>query len=166
MKKHSSWHLHSLLSLVWLKAPSVHSCQIRTPLQNVNAMFLHFIKAPRWLHQAGNLPISWDSHKITSPTRCHMMSHGYISRNHFSHMDFLLLVEEIPNNHLGYIYIYIKPCKWWEIYHINRLAGFFSINSMSPFHIHQPYEPIDFGDLLPSSSHPPVRQDLEGFTVV
>ena len=28
-------------------------------------------------------------------------------------------MEEIPNNHLAYI----KPRKWWDIYHINWLAG-------------------------------------------
>ena len=32
----------------------------------------------------------------------------------------ILLMEEIPNNHLTCI----KPCKWWDIYQINWLAGF------------------------------------------
>ena len=37
---------------------------------------------------------------------------------------YVVLKEEISNNHL------IKPCKQWDIYHINRFAGFLN---------HQPY---------------------------
>ncbi len=40
----------------------------------------------------------------------------------------ILLMEEIPNNHLGCIK---KTCKQWDIYHINWLAGFLN---------HQPHQ--------------------------
>ena len=36
------------------------------------------------------------------------------------HFSKLLLMDGIPNNHLGCI----NPCKWWDIYHINCFAGF------------------------------------------
>ena len=161
MRKHASWHLHSLLSLVGSRLPaSTHTTFAH--LAKCKCHVSSFHKGTPMASSSRQSPnfLRFSQNHIT--TRCHMMSHGYISRIIFAY-GFLLLVEEIPNNHLGYIYI--KPCKWWEIYHINRLAGFFpstvchlstSISLMNPLTLE-----ISFRlRVIPG------RQDLEGFTVV